>query len=185
MSQRHPKLYWGAYPAEDVLYRIKRKVGTNGWETIASTTNREYTDIEVTVANQYGGNNTEILYKVIAVVEPIEVESNTVRYETAGWGLDKKGQKKDGIVYETKLEQNYPNPWNPISRIKYQVSKKSRVTIKIYDMLSREIAELVNEEKEAGEYEIEFNGSKLPSGIYLYEMRAGNYRSVKKMNLIK
>ena len=83
------------------------------------------------------------------------------------------------------LEQNYPNPFNPTTNIEYSISKASFVTLKIYDLLGREIATLVNEEKRAGSYKAKFNGSNLPSGIYFYKLQAGDYSSVKKMVLIK
>jgi len=91
------------------------------------------------------------------------------------------------------LEQNYPNPFNPSTKIKYTVpdviasgAKQSQeVTIKIYDVLGREVTILVNEEKEAGRYEVEFNAASLPSGIYFYRMEAGTFVDVKKMIVIK
>ncbi len=86
---------------------------------------------------------------------------------------------------ENTLSQNYPNPFNPITKIEYSLPKNSFVTIKIYDIMGREITTLVNETKPSGRYSIEFNGSKLASGIYFYRMQAGYFNSVKKMILIK
>jgi len=83
------------------------------------------------------------------------------------------------------LAQNYPNPFNPSTIIKYQVSKESFVTIKVYDVLGRELNQLVNEQKPVGSYEISFNASSLTSGIYFYRITAGNFSSVKKMILLK
>jgi hypothetical protein len=83
------------------------------------------------------------------------------------------------------LFQNYPNPYNPITNIKFDLPKDIFVTIKIYDMLGREIKTLVNEYKNAGSYIVSFNGSELSSGIYFYRIQAGNYVSVKRMVLIK
>jgi|WetSurMetagenome_2_1015567.scaffolds.fasta_scaffold18966_3 photosystem II stability/assembly factor-like uncharacterized protein len=91
------------------------------------------------------------------------------------------------------LSQNYPNPFNPVTKIKYeipsvtlrQVQSDISVKLKVYDILGREIATLVNEEKPAGEYEVEFNASNLPSGIYFYRLTTGNHSETKKMVLIK
>ena len=83
------------------------------------------------------------------------------------------------------LEQNYPNPFNPATTIQYQIPKLLHVTLKIYDILGRELATVVNEEQTIGKYEVEFNGSNYVSGIYFYQLQAGNYSSVKKMILIK
>ncbi|MFZ2322491.1 MAG: family 10 glycosylhydrolase [Ignavibacteriaceae bacterium] len=83
------------------------------------------------------------------------------------------------------LSQNYPNPFNPATKIKYTIPKTDLVKIKIYDVLGKEIATLVNEEKSAGNYEIEFSGKGLSSGIYFYKIEAGEFVNVKKMILLK
>ena len=83
------------------------------------------------------------------------------------------------------LEQNYPNPFNPSTVISYQIPDKGFVSLKVYDVLGKEITMLVNEEESAGSYKVRFNGNGLPSGIYFYKIQAGNYTSVKKMILIK
>ena len=83
------------------------------------------------------------------------------------------------------LEQNYPNPFNPTTVIRYQLPENGRVTLKIYDLLGREINTLVNEEKIPGNYTVQFDGSKLSSGVYFYQIQTEKFRSVKKMLLIK
>ncbi len=83
------------------------------------------------------------------------------------------------------LYQNYPNPFNPKTTILYSIPKESLVTIKVYDVLGREIETLVNERKPRGNYSIDFNSSKLPSGIYFYRLTAGSYTSTKKMVILK
>ena len=98
-------------------------------------------------------------------------------------------------LYRYNLEQNYPNPFNPTTIIKYQLAKPGFVTISIYNMLGMEIAKLVNVEKSAGSYEVEFsaigrytsggNVSELSSGIYFYKIQTGNYTKTKKMILMR
>ena len=83
------------------------------------------------------------------------------------------------------LSQNYPNPFNPSTSIQYAVSHRQFVSLKIYDVLGKEIATLVNEEKSAGNYEVNFNASSLSSGVYFYTLRAGSFVQTKKMILIK
>jgi hypothetical protein len=91
------------------------------------------------------------------------------------------------------LQQNYPNPFNPTTTIDYQLPAVSHVTLKVYDVLGREVATLVNEQKSAGEYKVTFDGSRLSSGVYFYKLvaspiepiTAGTYISVKKLVLIK
>jgi hypothetical protein len=89
------------------------------------------------------------------------------------------------IVTEYKLEQNYPNPFNPSTTIQYAIGSRQFVTLKVYDVLGNEIATLVNEELPAGEYEVEFNAAGLTSGIYFYQLRAGDLIRTKKMLMIK
>ncbi len=84
-----------------------------------------------------------------------------------------------------KLFQNYPNPFNPTTQISYALPDAGYVTLKIYDVLGREVATLVEEFKEAGYYEVEFNGSSLSSGVYFYKLTAGSYASVKKLLITK
>ncbi len=83
------------------------------------------------------------------------------------------------------LSQNYPNPFNPSTTIAWQLKNDGLVTIKVYDQLGKEVATLVNEEKAAGSYEIEFNASSLASGVYYYRINAGNFVDTKKMILMK
>lgn len=83
------------------------------------------------------------------------------------------------------LSQNYPNPFNPTTKIKYGLPKSGFVTLKIYDLIGREIKTLVNEQLQAGEYLSDFNASEFPSGTYFYRLQTGNYTETKKMLLIK
>jgi hypothetical protein len=83
------------------------------------------------------------------------------------------------------LSQNYPNPFNPSTVISYQLPISGSVTLKVYDLLGREVVTLVNEEKPAGSYEVSFNASQLSSGVYLYRLSSGSFIETKKMTIIK
>jgi photosystem II stability/assembly factor-like uncharacterized protein len=83
------------------------------------------------------------------------------------------------------LEQNYPNPFNPSTKINFAILKTALVTLKVYDMLGREVAMLVNEFKQAGYYSLDFNASNLSSGIYFYKLQANDFTDIKKMVLVK
>jgi beta-lactamase superfamily II metal-dependent hydrolase len=83
------------------------------------------------------------------------------------------------------LEQNSPNPFNPSTTINYQLPVDSRVTLKVFDVLGQEVATLVNEDKKAGRYEVEFNGSKLSSGVYFYRLKADGISLIQKMILAR
>ena len=99
------------------------------------------------------------------------------------------------ILNEFELSQNYPNPFNPSTTIRFTIPQDVRretqdVSLKVYDILGNEVATLVNEELSAGEYEVEFNshsgaGRNLTSGIYFYQLKAGNFVETKKMILLK
>ncbi len=83
------------------------------------------------------------------------------------------------------LSQNYPNPFNPVTRIQFGVPKNELVSIKIYDILGKEVATLVNDFKQAGTYEVDFNASTLSSGVYFYRMQSGYFTDIKRMMVIK
>ncbi len=107
------------------------------------------------------------------------------------WGLIIQGELVSDVnepeltptVYA--LEQNYPNPFNPTTVISYQLPKSGNVSLKVYDVLGKEVATLVNEVKQSGSYHINFDASNLASGVYIYTIRANDYVSSKKMLLIK
>ena len=84
-----------------------------------------------------------------------------------------------------QLFANYPNPFNPSTIIKYQVPQTSLVTLRVFDILGREIAFLVNEEKPAGTYSIQWNASNMSSGVYFYRLHAGYFIDTKRMILLK
>ncbi len=90
-----------------------------------------------------------------------------------------------GVPKQFALEQNYPNPFNPTTMIRYELPLASAVSLKVYDVLGREVATLVNERQEAGAYSIPFNATALSSGIYFYRLQAGNFVATKKMMLVK
>jgi len=83
------------------------------------------------------------------------------------------------------LHQNFPNPFNPGTKIKYSIPQSSKIIIKVFDVLGNEVATLVNEEKSVGTYELNWNAANLPSGVYLYQLKADSYLQTKKMILLK
>ena len=95
---------------------------------------------------------------------------------------------QENIPSSYYLSQNFPNPFNPLTKIKYQIPELSFVTLKVYDVLGNEITTLVNEEKQAGTYEITWYAEELPSGVYFYRLQvypanggAGDFIETKKM----
>ena len=92
---------------------------------------------------------------------------------------------KQKSITEFSLKQNYPNPFNPITTIRYQIPRTGYVSLKVYDLLGKEVSALVNEVKPAGEYNITFNGSNLGSGVYFYQLKSGSFVETKKLILMK
>ena len=95
------------------------------------------------------------------------------------------GNQNTGVPTTYSLSQNYPNPFNPSTKIEYSIPKQSFVSLKIYDLLGREVANLVNGDMAPGYYRIDFNGSHLASGVYFYRLEAGSFIDTKRMVLIK
>ncbi|MDP4116352.1 MAG: T9SS type A sorting domain-containing protein, partial [Bacteroidota bacterium] len=90
-----------------------------------------------------------------------------------------------GIPAKYSLKQNYPNPFNPSTRIAYNLPANGLVTLKVFDILGREVASLVNENQKAGSYEVTFDGSRLASGVYICKMNSASFSSSIKMIMVK
>jgi hypothetical protein len=96
-----------------------------------------------------------------------------------------KVEREISVPLTFTLKQNYPNPFNPSTIIKYQIPKDGLVTLKVYDVLGEEVKTLVNEYKNIGRYEVKFDASELASGMYIYQLKSGEFISSKKMMVIK
>ena len=149
----------------------------SGYYNIPSLLNGNYT----VIANKIGYEKVTYPQKVDInlISNPIV---NGINISITATGVD------NGISNLPKafaLYQNYPNPFNPTTIISYSVPKAGLVKIKVYDILGREVTQLVNEQKNAGTYNIEFNASKLATGVYFYRMQAGSFAQTKKLLLLK
>lgn len=96
-------------------------------------------------------------------------------------GIDERSE----TVKEFQLSQNYPNPFNPTTKIEYRLSKSGWVNLRVYNLLGEEISQLVNQYQKKGKYSINFSGENHPSGIYFYQIQSNEYKSVKKMILLR
>ncbi|HSP87176.1 MAG TPA: T9SS type A sorting domain-containing protein, partial [Ignavibacteriaceae bacterium] len=94
-------------------------------------------------------------------------------------------EETENVGVEFELKQNFPNPFNPQTVISYQLKAGSFVSLKVYDVLGNEIADLVNEEKTAGVHEIEFHSTNLSSGVYFYQLKIDGFNETKKMIILK
>lgn len=154
---------------------------------------------EVNGIVSFDGNNWQIFNRSNSglpddFIYDIEVDRFNQKIIATGGGV--AFFKEDGIVLENGdeedtnpdtyvLYQNYPNPFNPITKIRYKIGEDGIVTLKVYNLLGEEVETIVNEFMRAGEYEVEFNASSLPSGVYFYALQAGKFKSIKKMVLLK
>ena len=133
----------------------------------------EYTHTFTTAGNNpyycepHGGPGGSGMSGVIIVQDPVGVNDDEV------------------VANHFELDQNYPNPFNPSTRINYSVPISSFINLKVYDILGNEVAVLVNEEKPAGNYEINFDASRLNGGVYFYQLTANSFVDTKKMILLK
>jgi len=148
-----------------------------------------YTDGDVTEFIDYeiiGPFQSEVYtaeYKIKArdVNNHYSPYSDVVTIEFAELGKISSGN----ISIDYNLVQNYPNPFNPTTAISYSIKTAGLVTLKVYDMLGSEVASLVNERKEPGNYNVTFNAANLPSGIYVYRLTTNNFVASKKLILMK
>ena len=160
-------------------FEIERRVGETLWQTIgsspgagtsASSHSYTYVDTYVTAGVQYSyrlisvdiGGVREIVYETDSPVSPVKAE-----------------------IVSYRLYANWPNPFNPNTTIVYDVKEYGHVQLRIFDVLGREAAVLVNESQEAGQHKITFDASPLPSGIYFYRLKAGEFTDTKKMIFMK
>ncbi len=118
----------------------------------------------------------------------INVNGSVTNHKVVEYNIQNATDVKEDpqqVVSEFELNQNYPNPFNPGTSIKYAISSMQFVTLKVYDIIGNEVATLVDEYKPAGSYEVDFDASKLSSGVYLYRLQSGGNIITKKMTLIK
>jgi len=100
-------------------------------------------------------------------------------------GITGVEEQKPGLPISFDLSQNYPNPFNPTTNIDYAISQSGPVSLKVYDLLGREVATLFQGDQKVGRYTVEFDGSRLASGVYFYKLQAGNNAITKKLVLMK
>ena len=118
-------------------------------------------------------------------VSPLFVDDYLFVSNSANANLGKRAAMLDDLPTTYALKQNYPNPFNPSTMISYSLPNNTFVTLKVFDVLGNEVATLVNEEKSAGNFEVEFNASGLSSGIYFYRIQTESFVDTKKLIMLK
>ncbi len=191
----HPYLEWDANNEPDIAkYYVYRKDDYGGgWQYLDQTSATNYEDQTLTYCHatppsQCADERNFEFYVTAVDLNSHESEpSNIVEARLVGGSPDKISIKNPELdkITDYSLRQNYPNPFNPLTRIDYSIKSAGIVTLKVYDMLGNEVASLVNERKESGEYSVEFNAGNLPSGVYVYQLTAGDFFDMKKLILLK
>jgi hypothetical protein len=157
-------------------FEIERMLDNSGWERIS------FVD----------GNGTTTEPREYSYVDDISgISANSLSYRLKQVDFDGSYEYSEAISLNNStpsdftLNQNYPNPFNPVTIISYSVPAKDFVSIKVYDVIGNEIVTLVNEEKQAGNYQVEFNASELQSSTYFYRMQTDSFVETKKMLLLR
>jgi glucuronoarabinoxylan endo-1,4-beta-xylanase len=162
--------------------------------------NGESSDKEVNI-NLYGGTTTGFSRYITDAdhnaeqIDSLDIDGNTFTTTLPGESITTfvsydfiavSNEEEVITAPDTyRLDQNYPNPFNPSTNISYTIPEASDVTLKVFDLLGREVATLVNSRMAAGDHSVSFDASNLSSGVYIYQLRTNNYISTKKMMLIK
>jgi hypothetical protein len=158
----------------DQGFDIERKTKSSGWENLGFV----------------AGNGTTTKLNSYKFVD-YSVASDNYSYRLKQKNFDGTFNYSNVIEVNTNtiseflLNQNYPNPFNPSTVITFTIPERTNVRLTVYNILGEQVAKLVNEMKEAGSYQVDFNASNLSSGIYIYKLEGGNFISTKKMMLVK
>ena len=173
----HIRLNWStATETNNFGFEVQRKEISSDWQKIGFVTGH--------------GTSTETnSYEYVDDISPLSFGSYLYRLKQMDFDGSFEYSHEVLVTnitpYTFLLEQNFPNPFNPNTVIKYSIAQTGVVTLKVYNILGKEITTLVNERKEAGNYEVTFDASELATGIYLYSIQSGDFSSIKKMLLLK
>ncbi|KAF0140970.1 MAG: beta-glucuronidase [Stygiobacter sp.] len=171
-AQYHYKVLIGAQ------FQVKYKGGTqSAWLPMTTPSQQSASAFYTSIGTLVGVNRNT-------------VESVSVKFQSEDdvWGTiltDLKEKTETTLPQEFSLSNAYPNPFNPTTKIKFDIPKQSHVKLIVYDILSREIEKLVDNEMLPGSYEVMLHGKDLPSGVYFYQLRAGDFVETRKLVLVK
>ena len=159
---------YSPYSSVDVLINISSTPG-NDIKPGIGYLNFAYDSTKIVIIWEHTENNKTDIWWAVSPFHLLPMAINNI-----------ENIKSNFVLY-----QNYPNPFNPSTIIKYQVPEAGLVTLKVYDVLGREVKILVNQAKFLGEYSVQFDASALPSGVYFYSIIVGDFHQTKKMILMK
>ncbi len=191
-------IYGENYPKYSVVWS-KNSLGGNLYDlalkiTQNSNSNPSFFTMPIQIKVQSSIGDTIITVFNDAQVQNFNVtvknEPFSITVDPGSWILKTINSVVVGVEDELQpqtfsLEQNYPNPFNPATKIKFNLTSNEFTTLKVYDILGKEIAVLVDNQMEAGQYEVAFEADNLPSGVYIYTLNAGSFKETKKMILMR
>ncbi len=185
-QNNNPRLIWGTYPEPVDLagYNIYRKIGSGSFSYIHFNNEMQldYVDADYIITEPTGA---QLQYYVKAGYVSRELSEPTNIVTTQGISLQKVELILNSESDTYNLSNCYPNPFNPSTQIDYSIKSAGTVTLKVFNMLGQEVATLVNQRKEPGNYSVTFNASDFPSGIYVYKLTANDFTDTKKLMLVK
>ena len=191
-SGQAPPLVWDASPTSGVTYQLqKRDPPSDNWSVIATGSSTSYTDGSETL--DWSRFGEEIQYRVRAYKDnKYSIFSNTLSVYVEGDGNG--GHKRDAaggtslnanVPTAFALYDNFPNPFNPSTQIRFDVAERTMVILEVFDSLGRKVKRLLQQQVGPGSHTVAFDASHLPSGIYLYRIQAGSFVQAKSMVLAK
>lgn len=169
----------GSQSVNSYWWYIRKKSGSSWIDTMIS--NNQNSSLQLTIPT----NSNNYIWLRCDTNTPNARISNKYLKNRTRLGKINAPIDKTALPSQFELFQNYPNPFNPVTIIKYSIASKGLVNLTVYDILGRNVSTLVNTVQVAGVYEIEFDGSKLPSGVYIYKLMTNAFNSVKKLVLLK
>lgn len=182
-----PVISWSSvqYATHYKIYRANSLMGRYFYEHVGTTSNTSWTDNSVLVRPPQTASSTN--YYRVASVDSYSEESITSAEVSCGTNYAQKDVAQNNRIeaFEYSLTNNFPNPFNPSTTIYYSIKEQVQVNIKVFDILGREVTQLVNEIKEPGKYSVKFNAAGIASGLYIYTIKAGSFFDSKKMLLNK
>ncbi len=189
-SGNHPKLVWGVYTWMDSVhyYKIYRKSHTGSWNYIEQTTLNYYVDETYTI---YSGSGDSIMiqYRVTAFGEDgrlIESDYSNTESIWANTGeVGKISHTKEGIPEDYELYANYPNPFNPSTRISFDLPEDTNIKLELFDILGNRITILTDKKMKAGNHSVEFEPEGLASGVYICRITTEKFVKSIKMSYLK
>ncbi len=182
-------MHWTDNPNPNVTYQIWRNIkGGSGAELIATVGRgvQTYTDYDYIFTGTY---TNDLLYYDVRQYYSVEGTYSNTNWQAVYGKIVPKAVVKNNLNQGENITSYfvgcYPNPFNPSTIINYQLPEAGMISLRIFDTMGREIKTLINEQKAKGSYNISFDASHLSSGVYFYQLRAGDFVSIKKMVLLK